>query len=162
LTLASDIRAHDVIAVDTNVCIYFLRASSSRFRAVRDVFQAIANGDVEMRVPDVVRMELLVRPYRSGQAAEMNEVHALLARGSRCGLGPSAIDLAARIRAATRLRTADALVVGSAAVGGCTAIVGNDAGFRELNDIIDGGDRIVGGAALPLPRYIHLDDYVGA
>ncbi len=69
---------------------------------------------------------------------------------------------AAHVRAATRLKAPDALVVASATLSGCGAIVGNDIDFKVINDFPPLGPVGVGGRTLPMPQYIHFDDYQDA
>ncbi len=156
--ILDDLRIYRRIALDTNICVYFLQSAPQWFPLAYEVVMRTESRN-DLCIPDIVRLELLIGPNRTGDFDEMADVRALLARGSRIEIDDDVIEIAARLRAMTRLRTPDALVAACAAVGECGAIVGNDATFKDLRPI-QGMMLFGAGRTVPVPRYIHLDDYV--
>jgi predicted nucleic acid-binding protein len=151
------------VTLDTAGCIYLLQRSSRRFELVRMLVERAARGDLTIELPGIVYLELLVRPYRSGDMTEMATIRGLT--HEQPGVETVAISehvllASASLRALTGLKTPDALVAGSATAGESQAIIGNDRRFDVLNTL-DGVELLTAGRRqLPVPKYIHLDDYV--
>jgi predicted nucleic acid-binding protein len=146
------------VMLDTNACVYWIRNLAPWSSALRSVFARAEQGRLRADIPGIVRLELLVRPFKTGNLRELRSVVTLTTRVQGVHMAPvdvRALDLAARIRAATSLRSPDALVIASAIARRCDAVIGNDRRFRVL-------DRLSGVLSDRLPRYIHLDDYIGA
>jgi predicted nucleic acid-binding protein len=151
------------IALDTSACIYYLQAVGERYELISEVIRRAARGRVEVELSGIVEMELLVRPYRSGDMIGVRKIRSLVeGRGATLrDVSRDVLLASATIRAATGIRLPDAIIAGSAAVARCDAIVGNDTAFRRLNGISGVHVRTRRGT-LPLPLYVHLDDYVTA
>jgi len=151
------------ITLDTAGCIYFLQGDSRRFPPVRKLLEMAAENTLQVELPGIVHLELLVRPYRSGDMREMAMIRGLTHEQPgviTADISEQVLLAAAGIRAITNLKTPDALVAASATVGGSDAIVGNDRRFDVLNALTGVELLSAGRTRLPLPKYIHLDDYV--
>jgi predicted nucleic acid-binding protein len=145
------------------LCIFHIADQPTAARPYAEhIFDEGTKGAVSVEVPGIVRMELLVRPYRLGDLAALNRVRSLLEL-TRGVLGSELNDevlmASAMVRAQARLKAPDALVVGSALAHASGAIVGNDKEFRRLAETPE--VRLMGTARkYRMPRYIHLDDYL--
>jgi hypothetical protein len=149
--------------VDTAGCIYLLQRGSRRFPHMRHVLELAAKGELKVELPGVVHLELLVRPYRSGDMTEMATIRGLTHEQPGIetkDISEQVLIVSASIRALTGLQTPDALVAGSATVHRSDALIGNDRRFDVLNEFADVELLSAARATLPLPRYIHIDDYV--
>ena len=116
-----------------------------------------------MELAGITLMELLVRPFRSGDRREIEVVMTLAKRQAGVITTPiteMVLMTAAQVRVATRLKAPDALVVASAMISGCGAVVGNDNDFKIINSIEPLPPVGVGARSSRLPRYIHFDDYL--
>jgi predicted nucleic acid-binding protein len=130
---------------------------------VRDIVARADGRRMTVELSGVVRAELLVGPLRTRDGRELRRILDLAHR--RRGVEAAAISeevltTSSEIRAVTKLKMMDAIIVASAAVHGCQAIVGNDEGFAVINRF----DVVPALAArrtpLPMPKYLHLDDFV--
>jgi len=158
-----DIGRYDRVTVDTCGCIYFLDRNSKRFPLARDLFLEAARGNIAIELAGITLMELLVHPFQSGDRREIEIVLTLAKRQAGVSTVPlteGVLMAAAQIRAATRLKAPDALVVASAAISGCGAIVGNDQDFDAINKLTPMRLALPGARVLPMPRYLHFDDYL--
>lgn len=123
------------------------------FSLLLPLFQRVQKGEAAFIVSAITEAELLVRPYRDGNAAAVERVGDLL---SENGIYVAGVDRrigrrAAQLRAGSytngkRLALADAIIIATAIETECEAIVGNDGEWRRLNDI----------------RFVCLDDLAAA
>jgi predicted nucleic acid-binding protein len=151
------------VTLDTAGCIYLFQRNSRRFEHMRALIEMAAGGELTVELPGIVYLELLVRPYRSGDMTEMALVRGLTHEQpgvQTVSITEQVLLAAASIRAMTGLKTPDALVAGSATNGRSEAIIGNDRRFDVLNEL-DGVELLTAGRKrLPVPAYIHIDDFV--
>jgi hypothetical protein len=140
--------------------VYFLAGTKGKWYPLASgLVDHAASARCLVDLPAIVRMELLVEPYRSSNRSAVGEVRYFMNATPGFRSAPMIEDMlvvGARVRATKRISTPDALVIASATVRQCDTLVGNDKDFLVLRDA---GFR----AALPdlqLPRYIHLDDFV--
>lgn len=150
-----------IVALDTNACIYHLERQTA-FSGLLDAVVARAiGGALNIVLSAIVQLELLVRPYASGDLRalrhilEFTEEHAGVITTP---ISREVVQVSAQIRAMTRLKLPDAMVVGAAIVEGADLIIGNDGKFDQLNssaplEVVSGPRR------LRVPKFIRLDDY---
>ncbi len=156
------LRGFGRVAFDTSCCIYYLQKDSPRWPLIAPLMQRAAAGFLVVELSAIVRMELLVLPYRSRDPARIFLVRRFTDDYPGIAVAPlsaSVLELATEVRAVTGLKTPDALVVGSAILNECDGIVGNDAAFKRLNARGDQPFVSMGGRRHRVPRYLHLDDY---
>lgn len=149
------------VALDTSACIYFLGGVEPWDGMVRTIVERARDADVELELSSIVQFELLVRPLRERNQAEIDRVMMFTDRGPNLHLAPidrARLLLGARVRARTRLSTPDSIIVASAALSDCDLVVGNDRLFKRTAELT--GERTVFGSPITFPKYIHLDDYV--
>lgn len=118
------------LALDTAVFIYFIEKHRRFLAALDPVFAAIDAGRLPAVASSLTLLEVLVVPYRAGNAALAERYEQVLTRSR--GLRLIDIDRA-QLRAAAQLRavhaglrTPDAVQVSAALAGGCSALLTND------------------------------------
>ena len=128
MALIDDLGAGPV-GVDTAVFIYFIEETERFLPAIAPVFGAADSGKLQLVVSALTLLEVLVVPYRAGDAALAQRYEAVLtrSRGVRMiDLTRDHLRLAAQLRAATGVATPDALQLAASLAGGCSAFLTND------------------------------------
>ena len=116
--------------MDTAVFIYFIEEHPRFLPALDPIFERVDAGRLQAVSSSLTLLEVLVVPYRTGDAALAENYERILTRGR--GLRLIEIDrgqlrAAAQLRAAyPSLRVPDALQIGAALAGGCTSFLTND------------------------------------
>lgn len=135
------------VAVDTAIFVYFIEEHPVYGPLVEPLFRAIDAGKLAAVTSAVTLLEVLVVPFRVGDAVLAARYEALLtrSRGLRIvDLSRASLRNAARIRAASRVGTPDALQLAAAAETGCQALMTNDRRLPPLGGL----------------RVLQLNDYV--
>lgn len=117
------------VGVDTAVFIYFIEENERFLPAIAPVFGAADSGKLQLVVSALTLLEVLVVPYRAGDAALAQRYEAVLtrSRGVRMiDLTRDHLRLAAQLRAATGVATPDALQLAGSLAAGCSAFLTND------------------------------------
>ena len=117
------------IGVDTCVFIYFMEENPQFLPVIEPLFEEADAGTRELVTSALTLLEVLVVPYRAGDASLAGRYEQLLtnSRGIRIvELSRDQLRDAAQLRAAANIRTPDALQLAAAARYGCTAFVTND------------------------------------
>ncbi len=137
------------VAVDTALFIYFIEEHPRYLPLVEPLFLEIAQGRLTAVTSAVTLLEVLVIPYRVGDAELARRYEGLLTRSRGLTLIDATRDqlrAAAQLRGARpQMRTPDALQLAAALSARCTALVTNDRqipplpGLRvlQLNDYLD-------------------------
>jgi predicted nucleic acid-binding protein len=123
-----------LVYLDANSVIYSVEKHPVYWPLLQPVWLAAKGSPVEIVSSDLVLMETLVGPFKSGDAA-LAAAYENLFRQPQTRLLPithTVLREAARLRATTRLKTPDAIHAATARQAGCTLFVTNDAGFRGL------------------------------
>ena len=137
------------LGVDTSIFIYFIEEHPRYLPLLRPLFEEVDQGGRELVTSAVTLLEVLVVPYRSGNAALAERYELLLTRSRGVQLVDISRDLlraAAQLRAARGMKTPDALQVCAALAAGCTTFLTND---RELPSV--SGIRILQLASYATP-----------
>lgn len=134
------------VAVDTAVFIYFIEEHDLYLPIIEPLFAEVAEGEREIVTSALTLLEVMVVPFRVGDAALAASYEALLTRSR--GLHLVDIDrdqlrAAAQLRARYGVRTPDALQLAAALQERCSAFITND---RRL-------------PAVPGLRIVQLDEY---
>ena len=117
------------IAVDTAVFIYFIEEHPRYLPLIAPLFEEADAGKRTLVTSAITLLEVLVVPYRAGDARLAERYESLLtqSRGVRLAeVSRDQLRAAAQLRAATGVRTPDALQIVSALSAGCRALVTND------------------------------------
>ena len=136
------------IAIDTAPFIYLIEEHPRFLAVVNPVFEAIARGELLAVASELTLLEVLVVPFRAGDAALAARYEELLSesRGlTLVGLDRSVLREAARLRATKGLKTPDAIQAATALGAGCTALLTNDRAFGTLQGV----------------RVVNVSDYLG-
>lgn len=117
------------IAVDTAVFIYFIEEHPRYLPLIAPLFEEADAGKRTLVTSAITLLEVLVVPYRAGDARLAERYESLLtqSRGVRLAeVSRDQLRAAAQLRAATGVKTPDALQIVSALSAGCRALVTND------------------------------------
>jgi predicted nucleic acid-binding protein len=117
------------VALDTAAFIYFIEEHESYLPLLAPLFRDADRGRRVLVTSALTLLEVLVVPYRAGNAALAERYEALLTRGRGLrlvDLDHAQLRAAAQLRAVTRMRTPDALQLAAALTQRCTAFVTND------------------------------------
>ena len=125
--LIEDVGAGDV-ALDTAAFIYFIEEDPRFLQIIRPLFVEADQGKRRLVTSALTLLEVLVVPYRAGNAVLAQRYESLLTRSR----GVQLIDVtrehlqaAAQLRAATAVKTPDALQMAAALAAGCATFVTN-------------------------------------
>ena len=117
------------VAVDTAIFIYWIEEDPRFMPLVEPLFEEVAAGTREIVTSALTLLELLVVPYRAGNADLAQRYEELLtnSRGiAVIDLSRDQLRIAAQLRAATGVKTPDALQLAAALGAGCTTFMTND------------------------------------
>ncbi len=129
------------VALDTPPFIYLIEEHPQYVPIVRPVFAAMAAGTLTGVTSALTLLEVLVQPYRVGNAPLAAQYEALLTRSRGLRLEEitsTVLRTAAQLRAVSRIKTPDAIQLATAAIARCPVYLTNDrdlpaiAGIRIL------------------------------
>lgn len=123
------------VAVDTAIFIYWIEEDPRFMPLVEPFFEEVAAGTREIVTSALTLLELLVVPYRAGNADLAQRYEELLtnSRGiAVIDLSRDQLRIAAQLRAATGVKTPGALQLAAALGAGCTTFVTNDRRIPEI------------------------------
>lgn len=125
------------VYLDTVSVIYSVERHADFWPLMLPVWRAAAQGHSALVSSELLVMETLVGPLKTGNPALVAAYeHALSAEDLR--LLPLALPVlrkAARLRAATSLKTPDALHAATALLAECALFITNDQGFRRVPEL---------------------------
>jgi len=117
------------IGVDTAIFIYLIEEDPRFLPLVEPIFEDVAEGRREIVTSALTLLEVLVVPYRAGNAGLAVRYEELLSNSRGIAvmdLTRDQLRIAAQLRAATGVKTPDALQLAAALGAGCTTFVTND------------------------------------
>lgn len=126
------------VGLDTVTFIYLIEEHPRFLTAVREIFAEIDRGRIAAVTSALTLLELLVLPYRAGNAELVNRYEGLLTRSRGLRLieiDRSQLRAAAQIRAHYPVRTPDALQLAAALSGRCKVFVTNDQSLPLLSGL---------------------------
>ncbi|MBI2848711.1 MAG: type II toxin-antitoxin system VapC family toxin [Chloroflexi bacterium] len=147
--IASFLREHQRIGLDTSVFIYHLEGASRYAPCAGVVFDELARGGFKGVSSVLTLMELVVKPLQLGRPDVADEYEVLVANYPHlviAEINRPTVRRAAGLRARHGLRPADALQVAACLEHGATAFLTNDRDLRRitetqvvlLEDFVDG------------------------
>ncbi len=138
------------VGLDTSVLIYHFEGNEKYSTLTSLIFSAVAGG-LEAVLSPMAVMEILVKPFQSGNAKTTDALIVQLRNMPNFTFMAAdfngAIE-AARVRAKYGLRPPDALHFAASLAGGVDTFITNDAGFKA----VDGKEKI---------KVLLLEDYLG-
>lgn len=135
------------VALDSSIFIYLIEEHPVYLPLVEPLFEAIDAGMLEAVTSSLTLLEVLVIPFRFGNAVLIDRYETLLtrSRGLRLlDLDRDFLRFVAQVRATTRAKTPDAIQLAAALAAGCPIFLTND-------------DRI---PSLPGLQVLGLEDYL--
>lgn len=135
--LASLLRRHSLVAIDTSVFIYQVESNPRYVDLTDRVFAWIESPGCAALTSTITMTELPVQPYRDSNAIQVRAFWALLSTYPHLQWMAPSLEIAAaaaRLRAQYDLRTPDALQAATAVVAGASALIANDASFRRIRE----------------------------
>lgn len=126
------------IGIDTSIFIYFIEEDERFLPAIEPLFAAADAGKLQLVASALTLLEVLVIPYRAGNAALAERYETILtqSRGVRLAdLTRDHLRLAAQLRAAMGVATPDAMQLAASLVAGCSAFVTNDRRLPLVPDL---------------------------
>ena len=136
--LASALAGHRLVVLDTSVWIYHFEGSAAYGRAADSVLEAVTEGKIEAVASELVLLELLVAPLKTGAQDVADEIELTLLHFPNLQLTPvtrAVLVRAAGIRARYGLRTPDAIMLATAVESGATLAVTNDNAWQKMKEI---------------------------
>ena len=125
------------IYLDANALIYSLEMIAPYFSLLAPLWDEARRRRLPLISSQIVLMEVLVKPVRTGDSALESRYRAAFADGAIRlePVLPEIVETGVRIRAATGMRTPDALHAATALSAGCTLFITNDAEFRRVEGL---------------------------
>ena len=117
------------VGLDTAIFIYLIERHPTYEPLLVPLFQSLNEGALEACTSSITLLELLVKPYRSGDAELAARYEAFLTQSRGLTLlspDRQILHTAAHLRAARQVKTPDALQLATALRAGCTAFLTND------------------------------------
>lgn len=137
--IATILRRHECIGLDTSPFIYHIEGASRYATAVGIVFDELVRGAFAGVTSVLTLMELTVKPLQLGLSDVADEYAMVLSTYPNLtivGFDQATARRAAELRAIYRLRPADALQVAACLQSGATAFLTNDKGLRRVTEAI--------------------------
>jgi predicted nucleic acid-binding protein len=126
------------IGVDTAIFIHLIEEDPRFLPLVEPIFEDVAAGRRELVTSALTLLEVVVVPYRAGNADLAQRYEELLSnsRGiTVMDLSRDQLRTAAQLRAATGVKTPDALQLAAALRAGCMTFVTNDRRIPAVSGI---------------------------
>jgi len=126
-----------LVYLDANAIIYSVEKHPAYWPLLQPLWQAAQGRSIEIVSSDLVLMETLIGPLKSGDTVLANDYEQLFQQPQTrlLPITQSILREAARLRARTKLRTPDALHAATSQHAACTLFVTNDVGFRGIANL---------------------------
>ncbi len=121
------------VYVDTNAFVYFLERHPEFYERVLPLFEAAAQGRLQVVTSELTVAELLVQPYKMGRADIAATYRRFLKDEGLIELVPislNVLEAAAASRGTLGGSLADAIHIATASMSDCSAFVTNDHRIR--------------------------------
>jgi predicted nucleic acid-binding protein len=126
-----------LVYLDANSIIYSVEKHPDYWPLLQPVWQAAQGKTIEIVSSDLVLMEVLVAPLKSGNTALALAYEQLFlqAQTRLLPITQPILREAARLRSTTKLKTPDAIHAATAMNAGVALFITNDAGFRNVANL---------------------------
>lgn len=122
--------------VDTAPIIYVLEDRAPFALRFAGLFDAAANGGLQLVISPVTLAEVLVGPLQAGQEALAQRYQRALAAFELVPIGAEVAAQAARLRVRYRLKLPDAFQLACALAAGVTAMVTHDRDYAAVEGLV--------------------------
>lgn len=125
------------VYLDTNPVIYSMEKHADYWGTLRPLWAASAARAVQLVASELLVLETLVGPRKSGNHALLADYERLFASPEirLCPVSSQVIRRAAELRADSGLKTPDAIHAATALLETCGHFVTNDHGFARVNSL---------------------------
>lgn len=127
------------VLIDTAPIIYFIEGNSKFRLVLRELFEAVDQGEIHLHTSIITLTEVLVRPYQQQRMDIAAQYEKILCQASSLEIHDLDVKtgiMAARIRAEKKLKTPDAFQIAAAMRCRADFFLTNDkalSSIRELN-----------------------------
>ena len=133
-----DLKAGDIIFLDTAPFIYFFEQHPDYFPAIEMLFDRLYETDAQAITSIITYIELTTQPARRGKAQLVRKYRDYLTNSENISLFPldlSIADQAVELRAQHHFKTPDAIQLGTAIACGADYIITNDKEWQRVEEI---------------------------
>ena len=130
--------AGNSVYIDTNIFIYFLDGNKDFLAVVAPFLEAVSAGKIIGYTGDAVIAETMVRPYKIGNIAMIEQFKAFFYREEFLTILPhdsKTFDVAAQISAKHGMKLIDALHLATALQAGCKYLITQDMVFKQVEGV---------------------------
>ncbi|RZN40597.1 MAG: type II toxin-antitoxin system VapC family toxin [Methanosarcinales archaeon] len=127
-----------VVGLDTAPLIYFIEENLDYLNIVRPFFAAVDRGDFRVVTSIVTLLEVLVHPFRHGNAMLAQQYREILLNANHIATVPMSCEIteeAARLRARHNVRTPDAIQMATAIQAGASFFLTNDSHLPAIPEL---------------------------
>lgn len=127
-----------MVFLDTNPVIYFVEQTPAWGAKAAARIASVRMSGEQLAISDLARMECIVGPLRTGDAAMLGDFQSFFTAPDVIVLSitGAVCDRAAQIRAQYGFKPLDSLHLAAAVENGCTRFITNDASLRGFPDIL--------------------------
>jgi predicted nucleic acid-binding protein len=133
-----DLRAGDIIFLDTAPFIYFFEEHPDYFPAMEMLFNRLYETDAQAITSIITYIELTTHPARQGKSQLVRKYRDYLTNSENISLFPLDLNIADQVvelRAQHHFKTPDAIQLGTAVACGADYIITNDQDWQKFKEI---------------------------
>ena len=133
-----DLKAGDIIFLDTAPFIYFFEEHPDYFPAMKMLFNRLYETDAQAITSIITYIELTTHPARQGKSQLVRKYRDYLTNSENISLFPldlTIADQAVDLRAQHHFKTPDAIQLGTAIACGADYIITNDQDWQRFKEI---------------------------
>ena len=133
-----DLKADDIIFLDTAPFIYFFQKHPDHFPALKMLFDRLYETNAQAITSIITYIELTTHPVRQGKIQLVRKYRDFLSNSENISIFPldmNIADHAVEIRAQHQFKTPDAIQLGTAVACGADYIITNDKDWRRFEEI---------------------------
>ena len=133
-----DLKAGDIIFLDTAPFIYFFEQNPDYFPVMKTLFDRLYETDAQAITSIITYIELTTHPARKGKAQLVRKYRDYLTNSENISLFPLDLNIADQavvLRAQHHFNTPDAIQLGTAVACGADYIITNDKDWQRIEEI---------------------------
>ncbi len=128
----------EVVGLDTAPLIYFIESNPEYLNTILPFFVAVDRGDFRVVTSIITLLEVLVHPFRHGNAMLAQQYREILLSANHIATIPLSYEIteeAARLRAWYNIRTPDAIQMATAIRTGASFFLTNDSHLPTIPEL---------------------------
>lgn len=121
--------------LDTNIWIYALEGYPAFIQDLNQLFQSIAQGNLNAVTSELSLAEALVKPFQNQNLAQQQTYKQFISSSQNLSVIPISRDIlieAARLRGSINIKIPDAIHAATALLTQCSTFITNDQGFQRI------------------------------